>query len=249
MRFMVFLFSIILLLGCLSPSVPSPKPVEKNQTVAMTCNQFCSAQTCNGNLTVSGSYPICNCECIPNPPPINASTSPVQTNLTNASNISSNLSNKTSVSVPLNFTNKSVSQFLAEGINSTMYDFYNSNDGSFNQQTYSWQGNPNTPSNSITVEPYNYIKFEDVSESKLAGIGFTVFEPVSLSVKLSKSYGVAVVASNQSVLDTYRSPRQFYFNYFSIRELTSCTVYLRNSYQSASGILTVYNFRCLSLTK
>lgn len=238
----LLMVSVLLFAGCTTAPQAPPKEAEKpappappkNET-PLSCSEYCLTlphPQCEGEWKISGTYPscVCNYECKTQPPPpvVNETPQPPPEPLATP-------------------TTKSVSEMMGDGLAKVKDEFYRSNDGSFNEKTYTWLRHP-PPQGGIVFDegPYTDVTFDDESISSIQASGFVVFDDKASTFE--KAYGVAIFKAKSTPLDSYTGSDAFdiyYFPQMIEAELKDCWAYTKDyNINPAQEWFVTYFFRC-----
>jgi hypothetical protein len=136
---------------------------------------------------------------------------------------------------------------MGDGLAKVKDEFYRSNDGSFNEKTYTWLRHP-PPQGGIVFDegPYTDVTFDDESISSIQASGFVVFDDKASTFE--KAYGVAIFKAKSTPLDSYTGSDAFdiyYFPQMIEAELKDCWAYTKDyNINPAQEWFVTYFFRC-----
>ncbi|MFH0738097.1 MAG: hypothetical protein V1827_05445 [Candidatus Micrarchaeota archaeon] len=234
------IFASLLLAACIStpsqaPEQPAPQapPGQPPEEPAPTCLQYCESRPhiqCVGQWNITGAYPDCVCsfECdiieeepAPEPPPADEP-----------------------LAEP---TDKSVPEFLDEGLEDQKNDFYLSHDGSFTERTYTWLRQSPSFEEGV-MAPASDVLFDGEPIESIRASGFTVFE--DNSDNSMEAYGISIFKDQMTALDGYTGSDDFDIDYFPDlidKELKDCQVYSKDLYlDEENDWMATYHIRCES---
>ncbi len=219
-----------------------------------TCADYCPTlqhANCSGAWAASGTYPSCTCtfNCVPANPPANqtlpppANVTPPPQNVSPPANQTPPAANATP---QLPVTNKSVATLLTDALGNARDDFYNNNDGSFQESTYTWVRTPANaaPGELLITAPATNVKFNGAAIATIEASGFIAFRNVNTDA--SSAYGVAIFRADSTPLDTIADGFSVDYSEPVIsKNLRYCGIYNEGQQAGTDGksILTYY-FRC-----
>lgn len=245
---LLFVLGIALLaVGCTGSQPATTAP-------ATTCADYCPSlqhANCAGSWDASGTYPSCTCtfNCVPANPP-NQSPSVPPANVTPPPQNVSPPANQTppaaNATPQLPITNKSIETLLNDALSTARDDFYNNNDGSFQESKYTWVRTPasTAPGELLVTAPATLVKFNGAAIPSMAATGFIAFTNVNTGA--SSAYGAAIFRADSTPLDTIGDG--FSVNYSDPqigKNLRYCGIYDTAQQAGTDGksILTYY-FSC-----
>ncbi|MFA5187208.1 MAG: hypothetical protein WC551_12085 [Patescibacteria group bacterium] len=183
---------------------------------------------CVGTWNISGTYPACSCGFV-------CDSAANQTPAANATP-------QGPLATPTNLT---VAQLMQAGLAQEKDDFYRSNDGSFEEKTYTWLREG--PSGIFgDIAPAADVKFNGEEIPGILASGFTVFEDQDSGSR--QAYGLAVFNQTRTFLDDFTGSDAFDVDYFPDiidKKLRDCWVFSKDfNIDSHGGWLQTYYFKC-----
>ncbi|MFH1785982.1 MAG: hypothetical protein ABH842_06140 [Candidatus Micrarchaeota archaeon] len=230
MRGIFAILVLVVLFGCLvqepsvPPSVPNSTiqpPVQQvnNSPAQLTCEEYCySAITpsCDGNWSISGVYPNCNCnfDCVV----ISNTTEP-------------------NITEPIEVPEANFSELLDIALDKISDGFYLNHSGTFTENKYTWRRMITDGTIIDTSTPE--VKFNGVSMDSLQSSGYFIFH----GDDLKEVYGVAIF-NDEDPFEEYGINDGFdvyYVPKLIQRTLIDCTVYNK---ENPTTLVVAYYFKC-----
>jgi len=233
--------------GCAGSQPAAPAPAAPSTT----CGEYCPTlqhANCSGEWAVSGVFPGCNCtyNCpsTPAPPPPNATVPGPAQNVTPPAN-QTQPANVSPAQPSAPTTGKSISQLLADGLDSARMKFYGTNSGTFRESRYTWLQSPeNASPGEIQMNSANDVKFDNASIGSIDASGFVAFTNADTGARAA--YGLAIFSASATPLDGMAGA--FPVDYFPPvidKDLRLCIIYdtVRQTARDGGPLVTYY-FRC-----
>lgn len=208
-----------------TPNATSPEPPAPQ----MNCTGYCMSQPhieCVGTWNISGTYPSCACGFVCDGAADGTGESP-----------------DTPAEPIATPTNLSVSELMDRGLSQEKSDFYRSNDGTYEEKTYTWLREGSGIFGGIS--PASDVKFNGEEIPEVLASGFIVFQAEGSSHR--QAYGLAIFNTTRTFLDDFANDAfdVDYFPQIIDKKLRDCWTYSKDfNLDSQGGWLQTYYFKC-----